>query len=210
MLGELKHFKTATLPDGLFMAGFDYLAKSVNVLNRESLSEWQEIVRFAQDSPAVSAVVLVSMKEGNFCAGADIEQLHRAQEQRAFQQIEELVITAHRIFEAMARSSKPFVAAVEGVCLGGGLELALACHARVASAHAKTCFGLPEVKLGILPGFGGTQRLPQLVGLPAALEMITTGRMMFPRQALKLGLADAMVTHAPVAPGIGDPASNHW
>ena len=97
----------------------------------------------------------------------------------------------------MGRSPKPFVAAVEGACLGGGLELALACHARIASAHARTMFGLPEVKLGILPGFGGTQRLPRLVGVPAALEMITTGKTVFPRQALKMGLVDAMVTSIP-------------
>src|SRR5262245_18551147 len=121
MSDGFKHFKTTTLADGILMAGFEYLAKSVNVLNRESLSEWQQIVQFSQDSPAVTGVVLVSLKEGNFCAGADLEQLHHAQEQRTYQQVEELVITAHRIFEVMARSSKPFVAAVEGVCLGGGL-----------------------------------------------------------------------------------------
>ncbi|HEX9155447.1 MAG TPA: 3-hydroxyacyl-CoA dehydrogenase NAD-binding domain-containing protein, partial [Nitrospira sp.] len=80
---------------------------------------------------------------------------------------------------------------------GGGLELALACHVRVSSSHPKTCFALPEVKLGILPGFGGTQRLPRLVGLPAALDMITTGRMVFPRQALRMGLIEGMVTSIP-------------
>jgi 3-hydroxyacyl-CoA dehydrogenase len=82
---------------------------------------------------------------------------------------------------------------VEGACLGGGLELALACHMRIASTHPRTCFALPEVKLGILPGFGGTQRLPRLIGLPAALDMITTGRTIFPRQALRMGLAEGMV-----------------
>ena len=197
MAGEFKHFKIATRPDGLLLAGFDYLSKSVNVLNSESLSEWEEIVRLSQMSPEIKAVVLVSLKRGNFCAGADLEQLHHAQQQRAFQEVEQLVITAHKVFDVMARSTKPFVAAVEGICLGGGLELALACHARVASAHAKTSFGLPEVKLGILPGFGGTQRLPPLIGLPAALGMITTGKSVFPRQALKMGLADALVTSIP-------------
>ena len=97
----------------------------------------------------------------------------------------------------MERSLKPFVAAVEGACLGGGLELALACHARIASTHPKTCFALPEVKLGILPGFGGTQRLPRLIGLPAALDMITTGKTIFPRQALRMSLVDGMVTSLP-------------
>ncbi|MBA5865614.1 MAG: hypothetical protein GDA67_02830 [Nitrospira sp. CR1.3] len=199
MSGRGKHFKTTLLAGGTFLAGFDYSGKSVNVLNSESLSEWQELVRFVRESDSVKSVVLVSLKEGNFCAGADLEQMHDAQQRRSFQPLEELVITAHRVFDEMGRSPKPFVAAVEGACLGGGLELALACHARMASAHAKTCFALPEVKLGILPGFGGTMRLPRLIGLPAALDMITSGRTIFPRQALRMGLTDAMVTSLPSA-----------
>jgi len=197
MSSDFKHFKTARVHDGILLAGFDYAGKAVNVLNAESFAEWQDIVRSAEQSRAVTGVVLVSLKEGNFCAGADLEQMHGAQEQRSFEALEQLVNTAHTVLDTMERSPKPFVAAVEGACLGGGLELALACHARIASAHARTMFGLPEVKLGILPGFGGTQRLPRLVGVPAALEMITTGKMVFPRQALKMGLVDAMVTSIP-------------
>jgi 3-hydroxyacyl-CoA dehydrogenase/enoyl-CoA hydratase/carnithine racemase len=199
MAAELKHFKTARVRDGILLAGFDYAGKSVNVLNTESVSEWQELVRLAEHSSAIKGVVLVSLKDGNFCAGADLEQMHGAQQQQSLQALEQLVDTAHAVFDQMDRSPKPFVAAVEGACLGGGLELALACHARIASAHARTMFGLPEVKLGILPGFGGTQRLPRLVGVPAALELITTGRSVFPRQALKMGLVDAMVTSIPSA-----------
>jgi 3-hydroxyacyl-CoA dehydrogenase/enoyl-CoA hydratase/carnithine racemase len=195
--GEFKHFKIAVLDGGILLAGFDYSGKPVNVLNVESVSEWQKVVRFAEQSPTVKAVILVSVKEGNFCAGADLEQMHEAQEQRSFQEMEQLVITAHMLFDEIERSLKPFVAAVEGACLGGGLELALACHARIASTHPRTCFGLPEVKLGILPGFGGTQRLPRLIGLPAALDMITTGRTVFPRQGLRMGLVEGMVTSIP-------------
>jgi 3-hydroxyacyl-CoA dehydrogenase/enoyl-CoA hydratase/carnithine racemase len=195
--GEFKHFKTAVINDGILLAGFDYLGKSVNVLNVESISEWQDIAQFAEQSAAVKGVVLVSMKEGNFCAGADLEQMHDAQRRRSFQEMEQLVITAHKLFDTMARSPKPFVAAVEGACLGGGFELALACHTRMASTHPRTCFALPEVRLGILPGFGGTQRLPRLLGLPAALDMITTGKMVFPRQALRMGLVEGMVISIP-------------
>ena len=195
--GEFKHFKTAILNDGILLAGFDYFGKSVNVLNVESLSEWREIVQFVEQSAAIKGVVLVSLKEGNFCAGADLEQMHDAQLRRSFQEMEQLVITAHRLFDAMERSPKPFVAAVEGACLGGGLELALACHERIASTHPRTCFALPEVKLGILPGFGGTQRLPRLIGLPAALDMITTGKTIFPRQVLRMGLVEGMVSSIP-------------
>jgi 3-hydroxyacyl-CoA dehydrogenase/enoyl-CoA hydratase/3-hydroxybutyryl-CoA epimerase len=195
--GEFKHFKTIVLNEGILLAGFDYSGKSVNVLNVESMTEWQKIVQFAEQSAAIRGVVLVSVKEGNFCAGADLEQMHRAQRQGSFQEMEQLVIAAHRLFDEMERSPKPFVAAVEGACLGGGLELAMACHMRMASTHPKTCFALPEVKLGILPGFGGTQRLPRLIGLPAALEMITTGKTVFPRQALRMGLVEGMVTSIP-------------
>ena len=194
---EYKHFKTTVLDEGILLAGFDYSGKPVNVLNVESLSEWQKIVRYAEQSAAIKGVVLVSVKEGNFCAGADLEQMHEAQRQRSFQEMEQLVITAHQLFGEMERSQKPFVAAVEGACLGGGLELALACRVRMASTHPKTCFGLPEVKLGILPGFGGTQRLPRLIGLPAALDMITTGKTVFPRQALRMSLVEGMVTSIP-------------
>jgi len=195
--GERTHFKTTVLDDGILLAGFDYFGKPVNVLNVESMSEWQEIVEFVEQTAAIKGVVLVSMKEGNFCAGADLEQMHEAQRRGSFQEMEQLVITAHHLFDAMDRSLKPFVAAVEGPCLGGGLELALACHVRVASTHPRTCFALPEVKLGILPGFGGTQRLPRLVGLPAALAMITTGRTVFPRQALRMGLVEGIVSSLP-------------
>jgi len=197
MSGEFKHFKTSVVDEGILLAGFDYFGKSVNVLNVESVSEWQELVQFAEQSSAIKGVVLVSLKEENFCAGADLEQMHDAQRQRSFQEMEQLVITAHTLFDAMGRSAKPFVAAVEGACLGGGLELALACHARISSTHSRTCFALPEVKLGILPGFGGTQRLPRLIGLPAALDMITSGKTVYPRQALRMGLADGMVASVP-------------
>ena len=195
--GEFKHFRAVVLDEGILLAGFDYSGKSVNVLNVESMTEWQKIVQFAEQSSVIKGVVLVSMKEGNFCAGADLEQMHDAQRQRSFQEMEQLVIAAHRLFDEMERSAKPFVAAVEGACLGGGLELAMACHVRMASTHPKTCFALPEVKLGILPGFGGTQRLPRLIGLPAALGMITTGKTVFPRQALRMGLVEGMVTSLP-------------
>ncbi|HEX9156274.1 MAG TPA: enoyl-CoA hydratase/isomerase family protein, partial [Nitrospira sp.] len=106
--GESKHFKTAVLEGGILLAGFDYVGKPVNVLNGESLSQWQEIVQFAEQSSTVNGVVLVSLKEGNFCAGADLKQMHDAQQRRSFQEIEQLVTTAHELFDAMDRSPKPF------------------------------------------------------------------------------------------------------
>jgi 3-hydroxyacyl-CoA dehydrogenase/1,4-dihydroxy-2-naphthoyl-CoA synthase len=194
---EFRHFKILILDDGILLAGFDYAGKSVNVLNTESVSEWQHIVQIVGQTDGIKGAVLLSLKEANFCAGADLEQMHDAQTRQSFQTMETLVAAVHHLFHEMARSSKPFVAAVEGPCLGGGLELALACHARLAGTHAKTCFALPEVKLGILPGFGGTQRLPRLIGLSAALDMITAGKTVYPRQALRMGLVDELVTSVP-------------
>ena len=193
MIMERPHFETRLLDGGILLAGFDYRGKSANVLNGESVAAWQAVVEEAQANDAVTAVVLVSLKEGIFCAGADLESVHEAQRKQDLTSIDRLVITVHTLFETMAQSRKPYVAAVEGACLGGGLELALACRARIASTHPKTFFALPEVRLGILPGFGGTLRLPRLVGLPAALELITTGKTIYPRQALRMHLIDGMV-----------------
>ena len=114
--GEFKHFKTAVLDEGILLAGFDYFGKSVNVLNVESMTEWQEIVQYAEQSAVIKGVVLVSVKEGNFCAGADLEQMHDAQRQRSFQEMEQLVITAHRLFDEMERVA-------ETVCRRSGRRL---------------------------------------------------------------------------------------
>ncbi len=191
------HFKTMVLDGGILLAGFDYRGKSANVLNSDSVAGWQAVMEEALGEEAVKAIVLVSLKGGIFCAGADLEQVHEAQRKQALDAIAQLVMTVHKLFDTMDRSRKPIVAAMEGACLGGGLELALACHVRLASSHPKTCFALPEVKLGILPGFGGTQRLPRLVGLPASLEMITSGKTIYPRQALRMGLIDGLVPSIP-------------
>lgn len=191
------HFKTMMLDGGILLVGFDYCGKSANVLNSDSVLGLQTVMEEALDTKAVAGVALVSLKDGIFCAGADLEQVHEAQCKKTLDVIDQLVMTVHRLFDAMDRSHKPIVAAIEGACLGGGLELALACHVRLASDHPRTCFALPEVKLGILPGFGGTQRLPRLIGLPAALELITGGKTVSPRQALRMGLIDGLVPSIP-------------
>lgn len=107
---------------------------------------------------------------------------------------------AQKMFAKMENSKKPIVAAINGVCLGGGLELALACHYRVATKDKKTGLALPEVMLGLLPGAGGTQRLPKLTSIPTALDMALTGRTIKADRAKKLGLVDLLVT--PLGPGL--------
>lgn len=106
---------------------------------------------------------------------------------------EELARQGQQVMAEIGGLPIPVIAAIHGACLGGGLELALACHSRICTDDAKTILGLPEVQLGLLPGSGGTQRLPRLVGVSTALEMILTGKQLRARQALKAGLVDDVV-----------------
>src|SRR5262245_25206436 len=177
----------ARLEDGIARLEIDAPGTKMNVLGAPLLSELDALVASLQADANVRALVLASGKQDCFVAGADvsaIEALRTADEARAAAQF------GQSIFARIESSSKPVVAAVQGVCLGGGCELVLACHHRVLADDTATRIGLPEVKLGLLPGWGGTQRLPRIVGLQAALDLILTGRTLDARRALKIGLAD--------------------
>lgn len=115
---------------------------------------------------------------------------------KSAQEAETLARQGQQIMAEIQALSVPVVAAIHGACLGGGLEMALACHRRICTDDAKTVLGLPEVQLGLLPGSGGTQRLPRLVGVSTALDMILTGKQLRPKQALRVGLVDEVVPHA--------------
>ena len=133
-------------------------------------------------------MVLVSGKPDNFIAGADINQLASCQ---SAQELETLSKNGKNLLARLRKGGKPVVAAINGKCLGGGLEVALACDHRIASTDA--VMALPEVMLGLLPGAGGTQRLPKLVGTPAALDMMLTGKNIPAKKAKKMGLVDDVV-----------------
>lgn len=128
--------------------------------------------RFEQDD-AVKSYVLMSGKSGSFVAGADINMLEKC---KSASEAEKISRDAQIQFSRIEKSKKPIVAAIMGTCMGGGLELALACHYRIAVNNSKTQLALPEVMLGLLPGAGGTQRLPKLVSLQNTLDMALTGR----------------------------------
>lgn len=163
----------------------------VNMLTTELGQALEPVLEgFGQD-PACIGVVIISGKEDCFIAGADIDQLAGI---RTAAEGEALSRTGHRMLDKLAKAPKPVVAAIHGSCLGGGLELAMACQGRVASDDARvTKLGLPEIQLGLIPGAGGTQRLPRLVGVQDALDMILTGKMLRPKKAVKLGLVDEVV-----------------
>ncbi|NWV86080.1 ECHP enzyme, partial [Dasyornis broadbenti] len=145
------------------------------------LQALEDGLKKAEADPSVKAVMICG-ENGKFSAGADI---------RGFSSPKRLGIGLAPIVSLIESSEKPVVAAIEGVALGGGLEVALGCHYRIA--HLKARMGLPEVTVGLLPGAEGTQRLPRLIGVPAALDMITTGKHVPATEALKLGLVDEIV-----------------
>ena len=162
----------------------------VNILSRDVCTELLERLGTAQADTAVNAIVLLSGKPDSFVAGADIRELAAA---GSSGQAREMSAEGHRLMNRVAASSKPIVAAVHGACLGGGLELALATHYRIATDDEVTKLGLPEVQLGLIPGAGGCQRLPRLVGARTALDLILTGRSLDGRRARRAGVVDDVV-----------------
>jgi enoyl-CoA hydratase len=162
----------------------------LNALNAGVIGELGEALRAARENEAVRGIILTGAGPKAFVAGADIAELARMNPLSG--------ITVSRqgqdTFRFLERMPKPVLAAVNGFALGGGLELALACHLRIASSNAR--FGLPEVKLGIIPGYGGTVRLPRLVGRGRALEMILTGEMIDAAEAHRIGLVNRVVEPA--------------
>ena len=162
----------------------------VNKISRAVKDEFVGVLDRLENDPSVSAAVLMSGKPDSFIAGADIEEFltwtSPAQAEAASRE-------GHVLLDRLERSRVPMVAAIHGACLGAGLELALACAFRIATDHPKTLLALPEVQLGLIPGAGGTQRLPALVGLQAALDMILTGKNVRARKAAQIGLVHEIV-----------------
>ncbi len=164
--------------------------EKVNTLNEAMMDQFASFLDDLESDASLKGAVLISGKENNFIAGADIE-MFKARE--TAEEIEQLSLDGHTILNRVESSSKPIAVAIHGSCMGGGLELSLACHYRIASGHSKTIMALPEVKLGILPGTGGTQRLPRLIGIQKSLNYMLTGKNIYARQAYKMGLVDELV-----------------
>ena len=175
--------------DNIAWVAFDDPGAKVNLLNPQSVGQLDGILD-ELDRRKPTGVVFISGKPGIFIAGADINELEKIRDPAHG---EELSRAGHRIFTKIERLGVPTVAAIDGACLGGGCELALACRFRVATDNPKTQIGLPETQLGIIPGWGGTQRLPRLIGLYAALGIIVAGKSVNAVRALKIGLVNAVV-----------------
>lgn len=160
----------------------------LNALNTSVLDELAKILDELKDDERVRGIILTGAGEKAFVAGADIKEFQEFSSDEAWQLSKS---GQEEVMDELYTYPKPVIAAINGFALGGGLELAMACHLRVASEQAK--MGLPEVSLGIIPGYGGTQRLPQLVGRGKALEMIMTGDMIDAQDALQWGLVNHVV-----------------
>lgn len=176
--------------DNIAVVTIDVPDEKMNTLKASFGPEVHNIIKQVRDNTALQGLIFISGKPDNFIAGADINMIAGCQ---TALEAQNLAHQGQQIMAEIAALPIPVVAAIHGACLGGGLELALACHSRICTDDEKTKLGLPEVQLGLLPGSGGTQRLPRLIGVSHALDMILTGKQLRPRQALKLGLVDEVV-----------------
>lgn len=190
MTGQKTAFTTEIRGDGIAVITIDVPDETMNVLNAKFADEAEAAFSGLADDPKVKGAVIISGKDNSFIAGADIKMLQATTSAGGASKLARM---GQLSFQKISDSKKPIIAAINGPALGGGYELALACHGRVATDNKKTVVGLPEVMLGVLPGSGGTQRLPRLIGLQKALPLILQGKQVKAPKALKLGMVDKVV-----------------
>ncbi|XP_075213578.1 monolysocardiolipin acyltransferase Mtpalpha [Lycorma delicatula] len=191
-----KHIKSKIV-DNVYVITLDSPNSKVNSLNKEVMEELKSELEIFRNSSSVKSAVLISGKPGCFIAGADIGMLAAC---KTYDEVRTISLEGQKMLDDVEKMEKPIVAAIMGSCLGGGLETALACHYRVAVKDKKTALGLPEVMLGLLPGAGGTQRLPRLTSIPNALDLELTGKTLKADRAKKFGIVDQLVD--PLGPGL--------
>lgn len=187
------NIRFAADPDGIALVTI-HRPEKLNALNRDTMGELADAIAQVENDPAMRALIVTGAGEKAFVAGADIKEL------AVLTPVEAQALSARgqATFRRLEQMPKPSVAAVNGFALGGGLELAMSCTIRVAAPEAK--FGQPEVKLGIVPGYGGTQRLPRLVGRGRALEMLLSGEMIDSTEAYRIGLVNFITSQQELLP----------
>ena len=190
---RFEHWQVESRADGVVLVTIDRAGQSVNALSQDMLIELGALVERLAIDPPIGAVFR-SGKASGFVAGADIREFQAFD---ANGSVKDVLFRGQQVFQRIAELPCPTVAAIHGYCMGGGTELALACRYRVASSDPSTRIGLPEVKLGIYPGWGGSVRLPRLIGAPAAMDLMLTGRTLSASAAKRVGLVDKVVD-APV------------
>src|SRR5260221_751747 len=180
---EFRNLRIERGKPGVMTVVIDLPDRPMNVLDEGLLRDLDALIASLEHDQVLSLVVLRSGKESGFLAGADVEQLREIASPK---QAETAILAGQELYNRIARLPMQTVAVIHGPCLGGGLELALACESRVARDDESTRIGLPETQLGVIPGWGGTQRLPRLVGLEPALRMILEGQRLPAAKAQKL------------------------
>ncbi len=188
---EFKNIRREVTAAAIAVLTFDRPDSAANIFDRATLEELNAHLDAIERDSALRGVVLTSAKPSIFIAGADLHALSTA----PMNALREMVEFGQRVFSRLAALPLPTAAAIHGACVGGGFEVCLACDFRLATPDKATKLGLPEVQLGILPAWGGSTRLPRLIGLPAALNLILAGKTVGGKQALKLGMVDDLVPH---------------
>jgi 3-hydroxyacyl-CoA dehydrogenase/enoyl-CoA hydratase/3-hydroxybutyryl-CoA epimerase len=189
---RFSHWRTEHRPEGVVVLWLDRQDASVNAFSQDVLIELGDIIeRLAIDPP--KGVVVASAKASGFIAGADLKEFQEFDRRGT---VNDAIRRGQMVFQKLSELPCPTVAAIHGFCMGGGTEISLACRYRVASNDASTRIGLPETKLGIFPGWGGSARLPRLIGAPAAMDLMLTGRTVSASAARGLGLVDKVVDKA--------------
>jgi 3-hydroxyacyl-CoA dehydrogenase / enoyl-CoA hydratase / 3-hydroxybutyryl-CoA epimerase len=188
-----ENFKTTISPEGIAELKFDLQGEKVNKLSPLILDELEKKIDELAANKSVQVLKLTSGKNGTFIAGADLHSFAPVFKNPGIAR--DIIRKGHHVFKKLQDLPFPTIAVIDGTCLGGGLECALACTYRVVTDHPKTLVGLPEVTLGIFPGWGGTQRLPRLIGLSSGLDMILTGKSLNALKAYKSKVADAIIPY---------------
>ena len=170
--------------------------EKLNALNQQTLREIEKVIVEAQDNTDVAAIIITGSGQKSFIAGADISELAKSNSITGMK----FATYGQKVMTTIEQSSKPVIAAINGFALGGGCELAMSCHMRVASSNAM--FGQPEIKLGVIPGFGGTQRLVRLIGKGRAMEMNLMGNMIDANRAYEMGLVNQVVEQDDLIPTV--------
>ncbi len=194
----MENFKTDLDADGILLCTFDVPGKTMNTFTKSALADVEAIAARAKSEAEIKGVVITSGKTTGFCAGADLEEMIGGAWETGEKLTGEAALKANftaafemnRVYRLIETCGKPVAVAINGLALGGGLELSLACHYRVLSNGPKVQVGLPEVKIGLFPGGGGSQRLPRLIGAQAALMAMSEGKSFKPQEALGAGIVD--------------------
>ncbi len=186
----MKYISFEKIGDGIGVITVDSPGSKVNVISSAMMKEVESVFDFIDKDKSIKAVVLLSAKDNNFIAGADLSELNSM---KSVEEVVAYISKGHAILNRIETMKIPVIACINGYCLGGGLEIALACHYRMAVNSPGTILGSPEVQLGLLPAGGGCQRLPRLIGLTAALPMLLSAKTIRAKKAKKTGIVDELI-----------------